>query len=323
MFKHIICITLLGCILAGTTSALSMKQVADKWKGVGGSKSKCSVAVAVAWAESKGNPKARGQNSDSYDRGLWQINSKWHRDVSDSCAYDAKCNAQQAKRISSNGNNWRPWATYKNGLHKRYLNDAKKACGGGGWFDEDENEVGEGRVGIEFSTKWDVARPDFSKYSCTRYMMKRCKPGYKVFTVPNLFQPKCGGIPTDCLPADQPPANRCRPFYQNIKCPVGYVKRTVSNSAQPGCRGIPVCYAVAKPVPQTRSKMLKDYVNKFDRSQFDQSNEDVGLSMKWPDEGMRPLRSWSTMPRMPGQSRCQCGKYKNGACRMCYRMQRI
>ena len=35
----------------------TLKEVADKWKGVGGSTSKCNVAVAVVWAESKGNPK--------------------------------------------------------------------------------------------------------------------------------------------------------------------------------------------------------------------------------------------------------------------------
>jgi hypothetical protein len=301
MFKHIICITLLGCILAGTSSALSMKQVADKWKGVGGSTSKCSVAVAVAWAESKGNPKARGQNSDSYDRGLWQINSKWHRDVSDSCAYDAKCNAQQAKRISSNGNNWRPWATYKNGLHKRYLNDAKKACGGGGWFDEADNEIGDYRVGVEFSTKWDVApkigrKPSFG---CRIYGMRRCKPGYKVFSVPNLRRPECGSVPTNCLPVDQPPANRCRPFHTNIECPVGSLKQFVLNSAQPGCNRIPVCYAVAKPVPQTRSKMLKDYANKFDAL-----DEDVGI--RWE-------------PR-----RCPCGSTNyNLSCRPCAVLQRL
>eukprot|EP00943_MAST-04B_sp_MAST-4B-sp1_P002732 g2732.t1 len=318
MFKNIICITLLGCILAGTTSALSMKQVADKWKGVGGSTSKCSVAVAVAWAESKGNPKARGQNSDSYDRGLWQINSKWHPDVSDRCAYDAKCNAQQAKRISSNGNNWRPWATYKDGLHKRYLNDAKKACGGS--FDVADNEVGDYRVGIEFSTKWDVAPQ--RTFDCPIYSMQMCKPGYKVFSVPNLKRPECGSSPTSCLPADQPPANRCRPFHTNIECPVGSLKKFVLNSAQPGCNRIPVCYAVAKRVPQTRSKMLKDYVNRFDRLDaaagrpiiYDQE-DDVGIS----------LRPW-TPPggRIPVP--CKCGSFHSryrSLCRPCMVAKRL
>eukprot|EP00942_MAST-04A_sp_MAST-4A-sp1_P011711 g11711.t1 len=59
---------------------LSMSGVASVWKRNGGSSSSCPTAVAVAWAESRGDTKARGQNSNSYDRGLWQINSYWHRD---------------------------------------------------------------------------------------------------------------------------------------------------------------------------------------------------------------------------------------------------
>jgi len=259
MLKSIIGVTLVCCILVATTSALSMKQVADKWKGVGGSTSKCSVAVAVAWAESRGNPRARGQNSDSYDRGLWQINSKWHPDVSDSCAYDAKCNAAQAKRISSNGNNWQPWATYKYGRHKQFLSAAQKACGGGGWFDEADNNVGDYRVGVEFSTKWDVApkRKGSTVLSCPMYMPARCQPGYKVFSVPNTQQPECGSKPTRCLPADEPPANRCWPFYKNIQCPVGSARKFVANAAQPGCDRIPVCYATVDRVAPL--EMLKNY----------------------------------------------------------------
>ena len=265
MIKSVICATLICCVLAGTASALSMKQVADKWKGVGGSTSKCSVAVAVAWAESRGNPKARGQNSDSYDRGLWQINSKWHPDVSDRCAYDAKCNAAQAKRISSNGNNWRPWATYKHGRHKKYLKDAAKACGGGSSWDEAENYVGGHRLGIDdYKLNRDVVPERMPLSACRIYNMPLCRPGYKVFSVPNLRQPECGSKPTGCLPENQPPANRCRRFYKNIQCPLGSEKKFVLNSAQPGCDKIPVCY-VSERVPNTRAGMLKDYANRFRR----------------------------------------------------------
>ena len=128
---------------------LSMSGVASVWKRNGGSSSSCPTAVAVAWAESRGDTKARGQNSNSYDRGLWQINSYWHRDVSDSCAYDKNCNAKNAVRISSNGGKWSPWATYNDGLHKRWMNDAKKACGGS--FDVMEENVGGGKVYGEYN----------------------------------------------------------------------------------------------------------------------------------------------------------------------------
>ena len=129
---------------------LSMKGVASVWKRNGGSSSACPTAVAVAWAESRGDTKARGQNSNSYDRGLWQINSYWHRDVSDSCAYDKNCNAKNAVRISRNGGKWSPWATYNDGLHRRWMNDAKKACGGS--YDIlGENLVGGGKVYGEYN----------------------------------------------------------------------------------------------------------------------------------------------------------------------------
>lgn len=121
-------IAVLGLALATTTDALSMGQVASLWKQNGGSSSSCPTAVAVAWAESRGNPSATGRNPGSYDRGLWQINSKWHPDVSDSCAYNAACNAKNAVRISSGGSRWSPWATYNDGLHNQFMSQARSAC---------------------------------------------------------------------------------------------------------------------------------------------------------------------------------------------------
>jgi hypothetical protein len=117
-----------ACALATSADALSMNQVASLWKQNGGSSSSCPTAVAVAWAESRGNPGATGRNPGSYDRGLWQINSKWHPDVSDSCAYNAACNAKNAVRISSGGSRWSPWATYNDGLHRKFMGQAKSAC---------------------------------------------------------------------------------------------------------------------------------------------------------------------------------------------------
>ncbi len=47
------------------------------------------LAVKVATCESKLNPTARNYNSaDSVDRGLFQINSKWHPEVTDAQADD-------------------------------------------------------------------------------------------------------------------------------------------------------------------------------------------------------------------------------------------
>ena len=103
--SSIVALTLALAALAATGSAarISMSSVASYWKRAGGSTSSCPTAVAVAWAESRGDTTAKGYNSNSIDRGLWQINNYWHRDVSDSCAFDAGCNARAALRISSGG----------------------------------------------------------------------------------------------------------------------------------------------------------------------------------------------------------------------------
>ncbi|WP_328341528.1 hypothetical protein [Micromonospora sp. NBC_00421] len=98
-------------------------------------------AVAVAMAESSCNPSAVGTNgptagcpSGSRDRGLWQINNCYHPTVTDTCAYNAQCNANAAYSISSGGSNWQPWSTYKNGAYAGYLSAAQAAVArlGGG-----------------------------------------------------------------------------------------------------------------------------------------------------------------------------------------------
>ena len=100
--SSIVAITLALCFLAPPGTRLELACPKSPHIGnVGGSTSSCPTAVAVAWAESRGDTKAKGYNSNSVDRGLWQINNYWHRDVSDSCAFDAACNAKAAVRISS------------------------------------------------------------------------------------------------------------------------------------------------------------------------------------------------------------------------------
>lgn len=92
------------------------------------------TAVAVALAESSCVASARGANgptagcpNGSVDRGLWQVNSCYHAEVSDSCAYNAQCNANAARRISAGGTNWTPWSTYNSGAYRAYLATAQAA----------------------------------------------------------------------------------------------------------------------------------------------------------------------------------------------------
>ena len=59
-----------------------------------------TISVAIAEAESSGWTRATLVDSDcSVDRGLWQINSYWHSEVSDACAFDPTCAAQATHTI--------------------------------------------------------------------------------------------------------------------------------------------------------------------------------------------------------------------------------
>ena len=104
------------------------------------------VAVAVALAESGCqynvylcDPSlARGYyppvscpaGTGSYDRGLWQINSYYHSDVSDACAFQVQCNAAAAFLISGKGRDWSPWVPYNNGAWASYISLAEQSVYG-------------------------------------------------------------------------------------------------------------------------------------------------------------------------------------------------
>jgi hypothetical protein len=92
------------------------------------------VAVAVGLAESSCRPDARLANgptagcpNGSVDRGLWQINSCYHPQVTNACAFDARCNARETYRISSGGTSWQPWVTYNTGRYRDFLAAARAA----------------------------------------------------------------------------------------------------------------------------------------------------------------------------------------------------
>jgi hypothetical protein len=75
-------------------------------------------AVALMWAESGRYPEAWHQNTDddgkvtSTDRGLFQINDKWHPALTDAEAYKPIPNAEYASKISHRGQHFGPWAAY-------------------------------------------------------------------------------------------------------------------------------------------------------------------------------------------------------------------
>ncbi len=65
---------------------------------------------------------------DSYDRGLWQLNSVYDKQVSDKCAFDPVCNAGQAYLASGLGISFAPWSSYDQQTYARPFLDLVQAA---------------------------------------------------------------------------------------------------------------------------------------------------------------------------------------------------
>jgi hypothetical protein len=88
------------------------------------------VAVAIALAESGGRTDAVRNNlgpPPSRDRGLWQINSRFHPDVTDAQAFNAAAATDAAHRLSNGGRSWTLWNAFRNSAYLRYLATARAA----------------------------------------------------------------------------------------------------------------------------------------------------------------------------------------------------
>lgn len=73
-------------------------------------------ADKIISCESKWNPDAHQVNWDNragVDRGLWQINSFAHKDISNACSYDFKCSTLAAIKIYKSRGNWSAWTCSK------------------------------------------------------------------------------------------------------------------------------------------------------------------------------------------------------------------
>lgn len=88
-------------------------------------------AVRIMDAESGRRTSATYTNTDgSRDRGLFQINDRWHPNVTDDCAYNALCNIKAARQIYKDWNHtWNAWSAYKNGSYKSSLRTRKAIKG--------------------------------------------------------------------------------------------------------------------------------------------------------------------------------------------------
>ncbi len=105
------------------------------------------TAAAICVAESAGSPRlyvcdengavvgsgtyppvSCPAGTTSYDRGLWQLNSKAAAGVNDRCAFDPLCNAEHAYLFSGRGTSFAPWASYDQDTYARPFLDAVQAA---------------------------------------------------------------------------------------------------------------------------------------------------------------------------------------------------
>lgn len=101
------------------------------------------VIVCIAFAESGGydgalgyNPPTLGCPLGSIDRGILQINSCYHSEVSNACALDARCSFVEAFRISYGGLEYGEWTTYQVQAHLAFVDHVEAALKrklGGEW----------------------------------------------------------------------------------------------------------------------------------------------------------------------------------------------
>ena len=84
--------------------------------------------VAIALAESGLNPLATnttGNTPPSTDRGILQINSYWHSEVTDECAFNPACAFKEAYRISAQGTDFTRWTTFGAGPFQTFYAQLK------------------------------------------------------------------------------------------------------------------------------------------------------------------------------------------------------
>jgi hypothetical protein len=100
---------------------LTMVQAFQQALAVGFDITPAKIAVAIMIAESGLISNALNTNPGpptSHDRGIAQINSVAHPEISDICAYDTACAILAMYKISKGGTDFSPWSTY---AQKTYL----------------------------------------------------------------------------------------------------------------------------------------------------------------------------------------------------------
>jgi hypothetical protein len=116
-------------------SKLSPEQIAQAAHDAGFRGQDLTTAVAIALAESSGDPRAHNPVPPDNSYGLWQINmigglGPDRRDQFDLDSnkelFDPETNAEAAFAISGKGDSFQPWTTFTSGDYKSHLDEARK-----------------------------------------------------------------------------------------------------------------------------------------------------------------------------------------------------
>jgi hypothetical protein len=119
-------------------ATLTDAQIAGAATSAGFSGAALAKAVAIALAESGGNPNAHNAVPPDNSYGLWQINMlgsmgparrKQFGLTSNDQLFNPATNAKAAYAIANNGKSFTPWSTYTSGAYLRYMSRANKAAG--------------------------------------------------------------------------------------------------------------------------------------------------------------------------------------------------
>ena len=111
---------------ATSSKKLTAQEIASAMSAAGWPASQIPTGVAVAFAESGGNPNATNRNSNgSTDHGLFQINSIHKTTLASGNWANPTDNARMALKVYKEaGNSWRPWVAYKSGSYRKFATAA-------------------------------------------------------------------------------------------------------------------------------------------------------------------------------------------------------
>lgn len=107
---------------SSTSGNLNVAQIAGYASTAGWTGDDLVTAVAIALAESSGNPAAIGDSGNSI--GLWQIDIVYHPEFSGDDLTNPQTNANDAYQIYTQSG-FSAWSTFTNGAYEAYVTTAQ------------------------------------------------------------------------------------------------------------------------------------------------------------------------------------------------------